>query len=439
MESEPNADRVLIQPLQQTTLRFLLLCAVLIGVVGVGAFGYVTQLQNGLSVTGLNDKVSWGLYISNFVFFIGISYGGTLMSAILRLTNTEWRGPITRLAESITVGALFLGALFPILDLGRPDRTLNLFIYGRLQSAVLWDFLAIGTYFAGALVYLYLTLIPDAAKLRNLSSLGGVRLWLYRRLARRWEGTPQQVAMLERGIVLMAAILIPVAVSAHSVLAWLFGMTLRVGWHSTIFGPFFVVGAIFSGIATIVIVMAAFRRFFGLHRYFTLRHFQRLATLLFVMDIALLYFTLSEYLTVAYGAESRDVLWLTALMHGHYALLFWTMILGGFILPAALLIIPRTRTIPGIVTASILIVAAMWIERVLIVVPTMATPQLPFEWTIYQPTWVEWSITAGTFAALILFIALFSKVFPIVSMWETRRRAGAEAPAESTAEEVVRA
>ncbi|MFQ5838933.1 MAG: NrfD/PsrC family molybdoenzyme membrane anchor subunit [Thermoplasmata archaeon] len=390
-----------------------------------------------MAVTGLNDRVSWGLYISNLVFFIGISYGGTLMSAVLRLTNTDWRTPITRLAESITVGALFLGALFPILDLGRPDRMLNLIIYGRIQSAVLWDFLAIGTYFTGAIVYLYLTLVPDVAILKDINALGRVRLWLYRRLARHWEGTPQQVEVLERGILIMAAVLIPVAISAHSVLAWLFGMTLRVGWHSTIFGPFFVVGAVFSGIAAIVIAMAVFRRMCGLEEYFTLRHFQRLATLLFVMDIALLYFTLSEYLTVAYGAESQDVLWLRALMQGPYALLFWTMIIGGFILPAALLILPPTRTIPGIVTASVLIVVAMWIERVLIVVPTMATPQLPFSWATYQPTWIEWSITAAAFAALALFLALFSKVFPIVSIWETRERAKPEAPAEVPLEREV--
>ncbi|MFQ5838952.1 MAG: NrfD/PsrC family molybdoenzyme membrane anchor subunit, partial [Thermoplasmata archaeon] len=156
MEEDMYADPILVQPLQRTTWRFYVVCGVLAAIVAVGVFGYVTQLQRGLSVTGMNDKVSWGLYISNFVFFIGISHAGTLISAILRVTNAEWRRPVVRMAESITVIAIIIAAAFPLIDLGRPDRLMHIFIYGRIESAILWDFVSISTYLTGSIIYLSL-------------------------------------------------------------------------------------------------------------------------------------------------------------------------------------------------------------------------------------------------------------------------------------------
>lgn len=437
MVSDTRGDRVLVRPLQETTWRFYLMCALLTAIVGLGVYGYVTQLQRGLAVTGLNDKVSWGLYISNFVFFIGISHAGTLISAVLRVTKAEWRRPVTRMAESITVIALIIAAVFPILDLGRPDRLLNVFRYGRIESAILWDFVSIATYLTGSIIYLSLPMIPDAAILRAKYQLGRFRNFLYGLLAKRWTGSRLQKLGLEKVIGIMAIIIIPVAVSVHTVVSWIFGMTLRVGWHITILGPYFVVGAIFSGIATLLIAMAVFRRVYHLERYITLRHFRNLALLLLVLDIAIIYFTVSDYLTAAYGGEVQDVRWLTALSTGPYAVLFWGMFIGGFIVPAFILGMNRTRTISGIVVASVLVTIGMWIERFLIVVPTMTVPQVPFDWGVYSPTWVEWSITAASFAAFALLYAIFSKIFPIVSIWEVQEETETPTEVATAAEEVT--
>lgn len=428
-----HVDQHLLEPLRKTTYRFWLIIAGLSAVVALGVYAYIWQLQHGLAVTGLTDRVSWGLYISNLVFFIGISYGGTLISAILRLTHAEWRRPITRLAETTTVMALIVAVPFLLFDQGRPDRMLNIFFYGRMQSPIIWDFVGISTYLVGGLLYLYLPLIPDLSVVRRHIRVGAFRSFLYRLLGKGWVGSALQKRSLEKSIAIMAVIIIPVAISVHTVLSWIFGMTLRVGWHTAIFGPYFVGGAIFSGIATVIIAMAVFRRAFHLEKYITVRHFRNLGALLLVLDLVIIYFTLSEYLTAAYGAESRDVLWLSVLSSGPYAVLFWTMVSGGFILPAILL--TARRTVGGIVVAAVLVNVAMWLERFLIVVPTMMTPQMDFSWNLYTPTWVEWSITAAGFAGFALLCALFSKFFPIVSMWEISEAPAAERKPQEAPEE----
>ncbi len=415
-EEESEVYGQLLEPLRRTTWRFYVVGVSLAGVVVWGAYAYSWQLRNGLSVTGLSDRVSWGLYISNLVFFIGISYGGTLISAILRITHAEWRRPITRLAETTTVMALLVAAVFPLLDLGRPDRALNLLVFGRIQSAIIWDFVGIFTYLVGAVLFLYLPLIPDVAIVRRGVEVSRPLGFLYRLLSNGWTGSTLQKRSLEKSIRVIAVVIIPVAISVHTVLSWIFAMTLRVGWHTAVFGPYFVAGAIFSGIATVIIAMAVFRRVYHLERYLTVDHFRKLAALLLVLDLAVIYFNLSEYLTAAYGAETQDLLWLKVLSTGNYAYLFWTMILGGFVLPAVLLSL--RRTIGWIVVASILVNVAMWLERFLIVVPTMMTPQMGFAWNLYTPSWVEWSITAAGLAGFGLLCAVFSKLFPIVSMWE---------------------
>jgi len=435
-EETPQVDQHLLEPLRKTSGRFYLLIAGLSAVVGLGVYAYWWQLQHGLSVTGLTDRVSWGLYISNLVFFIGISYGGTLTSAILRLTHAEWRRPITRLAETTTVAALVVATASLLPDLGRPDRLPNLALYWRIESPLIWDFVGISTYLVGALLYLYLPLIPDLAAARRELRLGALRSFLYRLLGGGWTGTRLQKRSLEKAIGMMAIIIIPVAVSVHTVLSWIFGMTLRVGWHTAIFGPYFVAGAIFSGIATVIIAMAVFRRVYRLERYITVKHFRNLGLMLLVLDLVIIYFTLSEYLTAAYGAEERDILWLEVLSTGPYAVLFWSMLVGGFIVPAILLAFRRTIT--GIVFASALVTVAMWLERFLIVVPTMMTPQMGFSWNLYTPTWVEWSITAAGFAGFALLCAVFSKLFPIISMWEMSEAPAPTGEPEPTGE-VVRA
>lgn len=533
MSQPASREDVLFQPLRSTGLRFYAFIACLLVIIGWGAYAYYLQLNEGLVVTGLRNYVFWGIYMTNFVFFIGISHAGTLISAILRVTRAEWRRPITRMAEAITVFALMIGGPMIIIDMGHPERILNLLRYGRLQSPILWDLISITTYLTGSLMYLYLPMIPDLAQCRDrLTDAHPFKRLLYRLLSLGWHGGAEQKARLERGVAIMAVLIIPIAVSVHTVVSWIFGMTLRPGWHSTIFGPYFVVGAIFSGIAALIVAMVIFRRVYHLEAYLQEKQFRYLGLLLLAMDVIYLYFTLSEYLTMAYGYEGDDQGVMQMLFVGDFAPMFWAMILGGFILPALMLALPnlikaparvpdalpvrsaaipvdtlarrgaavpahgsvsarptgsghdrtvlrpvtaaaalallvlvvlkpfpgaaadlqvasfwpllrlvsvvaavgalfwqalplmRAHPIGTIVTASILINIAMWLKRYIIIVPTLYNPRIPiqnvpWEWAHYVPSWVEWSITAAAFATLILLYTLFSKVFPVVSIWET--------------------
>lgn len=404
--------------------------ASLAAVVIWGAIAYVWQLRYGLAVTAMNDYFSWGIYIINFVFFIGISMAGTLISAMLRLTGASWRQPITRMAEGITLFALMIAGPMVIIDMGRPDRFFSVFRYGRLQSPILWDVLSLTTYLVGSLLYLYLPLIPDLALLRDQP--GRFSLWrqrMYRALALGWEGTPLQHRLLERGVVVMAVVIIPVAISIHTVTAWIFGMTLRPGWHSTILGPDFVVGALYSGIAAVITAMALFRTFFGLQRYLTVEHFRKLGLLLMVVGLIYLYFTVNGFIGSEYVTEVVETQLLASIFQGSYATQFWAMAGIGMVIPISLLVIPWTRTIAGIVSAAVLVNIGMWLMRYVIVIPALSSPYLPARKGLvlaYVPTWVEWSITAGGFALFALLCILFSKVFPIVSIWEVKEALAAQ-------------
>lgn len=436
--TQEEIEEVLLRPVRKTGRSVYVVMAILGGVVAWGVFAYVVQLREGLAVTAMRDRVSWGVYIATFVFFIGVSHAGTLISAILRLSGAEWRRPVTRMAEAITVCALLVAAAMPIVDLGRPDRLVNILLYGRLESAILWDFISIATYLTGSLLFLYLFLIPDLAILRDrLGAVGRLRRWLYRTLAVRWRGTTEQRHRLARSSIVMTVLILPIAVSVHTVVSWIFAMTLRVGWNSTIFGPYFVAGALISGVATLLMAMALFAHFYKLHAFLTRRLFRNLALILLLLDLVYIYFTLNEYLTVAYKKEGNEALFLAAQFGGDFAAIFWTVQFGGLLIPAFLLVIPRTRTTLGIVVAATLINVAMWLKRYLIVVSTLATPQMPQQpWGAYFPTWVEWSITAAGFAAFVLLLIAFSRLFPIVSVWEVAERPaapeeGTPAPAEA--------
>lgn len=396
-----------------------------LAIVAVAAFAaWLHQLSRGLSVTAMGDYFSWGVYIVDFVFFIGISMAGTLISAILRLSDAPWRQPITRMAEGITVCALLVAAPMIIIDMGRPDRILYTLIHARLQSPILWDVLSLSTYLAGSLLYLYLPLVPDLALMRDQ----GDRFprWAQRFYAAAslgWRGTEAQRHHLEKGIAVMAIAIIPVAVSIHTVTAWLFGLTLRPGWHTTIIGPDFVVGAIYSGVAAVITFMAIFRHVFRLGRYLQPVHFQKLGLILMASGLVYAYFTVNELIGGIYAKEVADRPLLTSIFSGSYAVEFWGMGVVGLLLPMGILLVKRTRTIAGIVTASVFVNIGMWIMRFLIVVPTLAVPYMPLPGMpghrlTYAPTWVEWTITAGAFAAFGLLYILFSRLFPVISIWE---------------------
>ncbi len=416
-ERAPDGDAVLLAPIERTGPGFYWSVGALSLLILWGALAYWTQLDEGLGVTGLHQPVSWGFYVTNFVFFIGISHAGTLISAILRLSKAEWRRPVTRMAEVITVMVLFIGAGQILVDLGRPDRIMNLIRYGRYQSPLLWDATSIGAYLTASIVYLYIPMIPDIAILRDRLQK---RKLLYTVLALGWTGSPHQQQVLNRAIAIMAVLVIPIAVSVHSVVSFVFSMTLQPMWRSTIFGPYFVVGAIFSGIAALIVAMLVFRKAYGLERYLKPIHFRYLGQLLLVMSLLWFYFTFAEYLTAYYGNEPEEMHVFWAKFSGPFWPFFWGMALTNFVIPILCLVRLGHRTIGKVLAASLSVLVGMWLERFIIVVPTLSNPRLPFGEGIYWPTWVEWGELAGSFALFALFFLLFTKLFPVISIWEIR-------------------
>jgi len=429
IERSDFQDYALIRPIEEGgagfRVAFTLLTLVLLG----GWVLFSRQILYGLGVTGLNQPVAWGFYIVNFVFFIGISHAGTLISAILRLSNAEWRRPITRMAEVITVIVLAIGGFHPLLDMGRPERLLNIFTAGRLQSPLLWDVTAISAYFMASTVYLFIPMIPDIALLRDR---GVWPHWFYRFLSWGWQGTPRQVAVLNRAVSIMMVVVIPIAVSVHTVISYIFAMTVQPGWHSTIFGPYFVVGAIFSGIAALMLVMIVMRRVFHLESYLKQIHFDQLSKLLLVMSLLWFYFTFSEFLTGFFGNEPSEMRVFYYKISGAYAPFFWGMVAFNFIIPVTILSFRRLRTIPGIFIASSTVVIGMWLERLNIVVPSLANPRLPYPTGFYIPSIVEWGMFAGAIATFILGFVLFARFFPLISVWEIQE--GREQSVKETSE-----
>ena len=417
MSDDLKYDSLLLRPIVKTGRAFYITVAILLTLGLWGVVSYLYQLAYGLGVTGLSRPTYWGFYITNFVFFIGISHAGTLISAILRLAQAEWRRAITRSAEVITVMVLLFGVGNVLIDLGRPDRMFNIIKHANFRSPLLWDVSSICTYLTCSIIYLYLPLIPDIAILRDNTTK---YRWFYKTLALGWRGTPRQHRRLEIGIAIMAVVVIPVAVSVHTVVSYVFSMTIQPMWHSAIFGPYFVAGAIFSGIAALIIAMAVIRRAYNLQNYLKQIHFNYLGILLLVMTLLWFYFTFSEYLTTFYGNEPVHMAIFYAKFTGEYAPYFWTMVETCFVIPFVILCNRKTRTVAGTVVASVSITIGMWLERFTIVVPTLVNPRLPWEKGFYIPSWVEIGETVGCFAFFILFYVLFTKFFPIVSIWEIR-------------------
>jgi molybdopterin-containing oxidoreductase family membrane subunit len=411
-------EQILLRPLVETSRSFYLVAALLATITLWGMFAYYMQVSYGLGRTGLNRPSYWGIYIICFVFFIGISHAGTLISAILRVSKAEWRRSITRSAELITVLVIGFGAIQPIIDLGRPDRVLNVILHAQLRSPLLWDVTSIGLYFISCTIYLYVPMLPDLAIIRD-SGIKAPRL--YRFLAAGYRDTPAQRARLERVIGVLSIIVIPIAVSVHTVIGWIFAMTLRPMWHSTIFGPYFVMGAIYSGIAAILVAMVVLRRAFGLQQYFKDIHFDYLGRLLLLFSLLWFYFTFAEYLTAFYGGEPGEMRAFWAKLSGPFAIPFWAMVLGCFFIPLSLMSRRSMRTPRGTLIAGIAVMIGMWLERFNIVVPTSVNPRWEIE-SIgqYLPSWVELSIMAATFSGFILLYMLATKFIPIVSIWEIK-------------------
>ncbi|MCX6304290.1 MAG: polysulfide reductase NrfD [Bacteroidetes bacterium] len=406
--------------LEQTSIQGYAWIIFLLAVIGLGVYAFLQQVFHGHEVTGMRDNVVWGVYIVNFIFFMGISYAGALISGTLHLFKTAWRKPVIRMAEFITVISLLIGPCFILLCIGRLDRLPYLVLFGRIQSPITWDVIAISTDIFGCFIFLYLAVLRDLATLRDyeLLRLPNWRKKLYKTLALGYTGTPEQQQRLNRATDIMAAMVISIAIIVYSVLAWIFSVTLQPGWHSTIFGPYFVIAAVYSGSAVLILAMWVFRRVYHLEAYITKKHFVAVGVIMLVLAAFFGYFTFSDYLTKWYGSEKNDELLIQLLFKEFY----WPFIISnyvGVLLPLLVVGIARFRTITNITLTAIVVVISLWLNRYIIVVPTLESPYLPIqdarpEWLNYSATWVEWSLTAAGVAVFCLLFTLASKFITII-------------------------
>ena len=344
----------------------------------LGAFAYYRQLRYGLVVTNMRDYVSWGIYISNFVFFVAISLVGSLITAILRLANVHWSTPLTRIAEIIAVSAIVFAALIIIVDMGRPERFLNLALHGRIQSPIMWDVIVISTYFFISLLLLYFPLLPDLKiMIENKEKTSKWLYKLYRFQGSFWKGTKEQFRLSDKAINILCILIIPVAFSIHTVTSWLFATTYRPGWDSTNFGAYFISGAFLVGSGAVVVAMYVFRSAYKLEKYITELHFDRMGKVVVMLSLLYLYFNINEYLIPAFKMKKSEELHLEELFTGEYSKMFWFAIMVGMIIPIFVLIFKAGRKpLPMFIIGSMVVVGA-WFKRYLIVTPTLLHPFYP--------------------------------------------------------------
>ena len=390
----------------------------------VGAWAYFLQLKNGLVVTHMRDYVSWGIYISNFVFFVAISLVGSLITAVLRLANVHWSTPLTRIAEIIAVSAIVFAAMIIVVDMGRPERFLNLALHGRLQSPIIWDVIVITTYFFISLLLLYFPLLPDLKILIQAKSAGAPFQKLYRFLGSFWKGTPQQFRISDKAINILCITIIPVAFSIHTVTSWLFATTYRPGWDSTNFGAYFISGAFLVGAGAVVVAMFVFRKVYHLEKYITGVHFENMGRIVVMLALLYLYFNVNEYLVPAFKMKKPEEAHLNDLFSGEFAPMFWFAILVGMLIPIAILLFKKGRRPLPMFIAGLMIVVGAWFKRYLIVTPTLLHPFLPMQgvpasYHHYFPSWQEWAIALGSLAGALLIITFFARIFPIIPIQET--------------------
>ena len=392
-------------------------------------FFYYEQLQNGLGVTGLNDYVSWGIYISNFVFFVAASLIGMLISSVLGLAGSKWILPISRIAEIVAVSFAMVAGLIIITDMGRPDRLHHVFLYGRIQSPIVWDIVVVITYVAISLLLLYVPLIPDIDLCnKKVKGLPRLQLWIYRVFSLGWANKPSQYKLVKRYIKMLAVLIIPVALAIHTVTSWLFAMTLRAGWDSPIFGPYFVSGAFVAGCAAVTIAMYFYRKSYKLENYITDIHFDKMGKLLVLVALVYVYFNINEIIVPAYKLKGGEAEHLKSMLFGHDSLMFWMVQIGGLVLPFILLLFAKMRKPLPSTIISIVILAGAWFKRYLIVVPIQQHPYFPIQnvpekFMHYTPTLAEIAITVASFVIFLLIMTVLSKIFPIIPIWELKEQA----------------
>jgi len=420
-----DVDRAVLGTLAPPGNLYFAWMSLLALMLAVGILAWTVQTWVGLGTTGLRVPVFWGLYITNFVFWIGIGHAGTLISAILYLFRARWRTSIFRAAEAMTIFAVMTAGLFPIIHLGRLWFVYFMFPYANqrylwpnFRSPLMWDVFAISTYLSISTVFFIVGLIPDLAALRDRSQ--GWRRRIYGLLALGWEGSHGEWRHYRRAYGLLAALATPLVLSVHSVVSWDFAMALVPGWHSTLFAPFFVDGAIFSGFAMVLLLVLPMRHFFHLHDYIQDRHLDALARLLLVTSLVLTYFYACDLFTAWYSGDHIERASLVWRATGRYA---WALPLQYACNSVAPLVLfwKGPRTSPATLSVvSVLALVGMWFERFNIIVPSLAHDFYPATWGIFIPALVDSTITVASFAWFFLLFLGFIRLMPSMSIVEVK-------------------
>ncbi|MDP3312407.1 NrfD/PsrC family molybdoenzyme membrane anchor subunit [Lutibacter sp.] len=397
----------------------------LIVIIIIGIIAYIDQLIKGQVVTNMRDYALWGIYISNFVFFVATSFVGAVAVAILRLTNNAWRTPIVRIAEIITFAAIAMAGVTIMIDMARPDRLLNLFIHARIQSPITWDVIIIPTFLAISALLLYFPLLPDFAILKNhYKETNPTASKWYGKLSLNWKGSKAQKAIQTKSIKIIAILILPVALILQTIDAWLFSSTYRIGWDSTNFAPYFISGAFVAGVGALITVICVVRKVKKLENYITEFHFDKLGKLLVLACLVYLYFNINEYLMPLFTAKKGEMTHLDTLFTGHYSFLFWMVTIGGLIIPIIVLLFKKGRQPKAMFVIGLIVVLASWWKRYIIVTPTLLHPFLPIQgvpesWHHYFPSLHEWLITSATLAAALLIITLLVRFVPVIPIQRT--------------------
>ena len=390
------------------------------------AAGAVWLFMKGVGVWGINIPNGWGFAIINFVWWIGIGHAGTLISAVLLLLNQSWRNAINRFAEAMTLFAVMCAGMFPVLHTGRPwlafwmlpyPNTMGL--WPQFRSPLLWDVFAVSTYLTISAVFWYVGLLPDLATLRDTTTKRWQQV-AYGMLSMGWRGSARHWQRYEKASLLLAGLATPLVVSVHTVVSFDFAVSIIPGWHTTIFPPYFVAGAIYSGFAMVLTLMIPVRKFYGLDDIITLRHLNNMAKVTLATGLVVAYGYIMEAFFGYFSADKYESYMIWNRMFGYYAPFYWALILCNIITPQFLWS-KKIRTSPGILwIISLIVNVGMWLERFVIVITSLHRDFLPSSWGIYKPTFWDWAVYLGTIGLFMTLIFLFVRVLPMITIFELR-------------------
>ncbi len=393
-------------------------------------------LVKGVGIWGVNVPVAWGLAIVNFVWWIGIGHAGTLISAILLLLRQKWRTSINRFAEAMTLFAVACAGLFPLLHLGRPwffywllpyPNTMEL--WPQWRSPLVWDVFAVLTYFTVSLLFWYIGLIPDLATLRDRSGSRVGRV-VYGILAMGWRGSARHWHRYEIAYLLLAGLATPLVVSVHTVVSFDFAVAIVPGWHSTIFPPYFVAGALFSGFAMVLTLAIPIRTVYGLQDFITIRHLDNMAKILLATGLLVTYGYVMEGFMAWYGGNHFEQYVTLNRMFGPYAPWYWILITCNCLAPQILWFKRMRQNVPLLFVISLIVNVGMWAERYVIVVTSLHRDFLPSSWGMYYPTIWDWATFLGTIGLFLTLLLLFIRFLPMISIFEMRQLVEETQPGE---------